>query len=116
MMNNNGMISTDNNMLWMLRMCAEEGKVRSITGSFDCAFEGADARFCLMAIDIADESAAELRSECAKRNIPVLLVDLDKDVLGYIARRIPSTAVLVSDCELAEVLENLMEESMPLAS
>jgi hypothetical protein len=43
-------------------------------------------------------------------------VDLDKDVLGYIARRIPSTAVLVSDCELAEVLENLMEESMPLAS
>ena len=48
--------------------------------------------------------------------IPVLNLDLDREVLGYIVRRIPSTAVLIGNCELAEALASLMEERLPMAS
>jgi len=116
MMNYNGMISTDDNMLFMLRMCAEEGKVRSICGSTESALYSEDALFCLTSADISDEENAELQKKCALRGIPVLNLDLDSEVLGYIVRRIPSTAVLVGNCELAEVLASLMEERLPMAS
>ena len=116
MMNYNGTISTDDNMLFMLRMCAEEGKVRSTCGSAECALSAEDALFCLTSVDISDEESAELSRQCAAKGIPMLNLDLDREVLGYIVRRIPSTAVVVGDCELAEVLASLMEERLPMAS